>query len=153
MGFRTKAAGVLALALTVSVGTAYAQSGPGKERNVLMRSMLQDAFVPLRTMAQGKAPFDKAAVDSSFALMLSITDKVAPMWPPNSPSDPAGRFGSSPKVWENKADFDAKLVSFKSVVQSTQGLAAGGLDGLKDAFQKIDDSCNACHEPYRIRLR
>ena len=153
MGFGIKAAGVLALALSVSVGAALAQSGPEKERSLLMRSMLQDAFVPLRTMTQGKAPFDKASVDSSFALMLSNIDKVAPMWPPNSPSDPAGRFGASPKVWENKADFDAKLVSFKNVVQSTQGSAAGSLDGLKDAFKRIDDSCNACHEPYRIRLR
>lgn len=147
------AASLLTLGLAVGVTGAFAQSSPAKERSDLMRSMLRDAFLPIRAMTRGEKPFDKDAVASSFALMASITDKVAPLWPPNSPSLPDGRFGSSPKVWENKYDFDAKMVSFRKTVQSNQSVAVTGLDGLKDAFQKVDASCTACHEPYRIRLR
>lgn len=148
-----KSAILAAATLAVLASGALAQSDPAKERSAIMRSMQDKGFNPLRAMARGQAPFDKAGVEAAYTLLDQGTDKVVGLWPANTPSNPEGRFGSSPKVWESKADFDAKLASAHKVILATRADAVAGLDGLKGAIEKVEAACNACHELYRVRLR
>ncbi|MBX9757973.1 MAG: cytochrome c [Beijerinckiaceae bacterium] len=142
-----------AATLAVFASGALAQSDPAKERSATMRGMQDKGFNPLRAMARGQSPYDKAAVEAAYKVLDEGTDKVVGLWPANSPSNPEGRFGSSPKVWESKADFDAKLASSHKIILASRADALSGLDGLKGAVEKVDASCNACHETYRVRLR
>ncbi|MDP2356920.1 MAG: cytochrome c, partial [Beijerinckiaceae bacterium] len=62
-----------------------------------------------------------------------------------------GRYASSPKVWENKADFERKLLESQSSLAGARAQSASGLEGLKAAWPQVDIACSACHESYRIR--
>ena len=148
-----KPAILAAATLAILATGAFAQSDPAKERSAIMRSMQDKGFNPLRAMARGQAPYDKSGVEAAYKLLDEGTDKVAGLWPANSPSNPEGRFGSSPKIWENKADFDARLASAHKVIFATRMEAVSGLDGLKGAVEKVDAACGACHEAYRVRMR
>lgn len=142
-----------AAVFAIGAGAALAQGGPAKERSSIMRTMQDDGFNPLRAMTQGKLPYDQAAVEKSYTIIQSGLEKSTGLWPANSPSSPEGRFASSPKIWENKADFEAKLASAKKIVAATRSQAVSGPDGLKAALPQVADACGACHETYRVRQR
>ena len=139
--------------IALSPLAALAQSDPAKERNVLMRGIQDNGYNPLRAMAQGKQPYDKAAVEQSYAVIQGGLEKAAGLWPANTPSHPDSRFASSPKVWENKADFDAKFAEAKKVAASSKTLAVSGQDGVAAAVKQLDVACGSCHETYRVRQR
>lgn len=130
-----------------------AQSDPAKERSVIMRGIQDNGYNPLRAMAQGKQPYDKAAVEQSYTVIQSGLEKAAGLWLPNTPSHADSRFGSSPKVWENKADFDAKMAEAKKVAASSKTLAVSGAEGVTAAVKQLDAACGSCHETYRVRQR
>ena len=53
-----------------------------------------------------------------------------------------------PKVWENKADFEAKIAAFAKAVADNKDKAST-LEELKIAFPNVSNACNNCHETYR----
>ena len=61
---------------------------------------------------------------------------------------------ASPKIWEDRAGFDAALAEFQEA--SASGAQAGGREGPADlaAFQAavgpILNTCNSCHEEYQL---
>jgi cytochrome c556 len=57
---------------------------------------------------------------------------------------------ASPKVWENKPDFEAKNKNLVEVVTSVRGNVKD-LDSLKTAYDQVGKACDACHETYRLR--
>jgi cytochrome c556 len=115
--------------------------------------MQDNGYSPLRDMAQGKRAFDNVAVQQAYSVMRTGLDKVTGLWPPKSPSSPETRFGSSPKVWENKADFEARLNQARKIVAATQSQAETGIEGVKAALSQLDKGCGGCHEDYRVRQR
>jgi cytochrome c556 len=127
---------------------AVAQSGPGKERSDLMRSM-QNNFNVLRNVVQGKEPFAHETVEKVFSSMSGAAEKLPPLWPPGSPSV-SDRYASSPRVWETKADFETKMATLQKVLRSVRTEAATA-EGLKTVFPQVDRACDSCHETYRLR--
>ena len=119
-----------------------------------MSAIWREGLRPVALIARGENPFDQAVVEKSFANMSEIAKKLPPLWPPNSVSNnPEARYSSSPKVWENKKDFDAQLAKLPSVIAANREKAMSGPEGAKAAFKTVDDTCNACHDVYRLRIR
>ena len=63
---------------------------------------------------------------------------------------PEDKYSASSKVWENKADFEAKNANLIQVVTSVRGNVKD-LDSLKVAADQVGKACDACHETYRLR--
>ena len=63
---------------------------------------------------------------------------------------PDADYYASAKVWENKADFDARLAKLIKDIDENAPKAKN-LDGLKDARAAIVQTCNSCHEVYRVK--
>ena len=63
---------------------------------------------------------------------------------------PEGDYSTSPKVWENKADFDAKIVTFAKAVTDAKGKIKD-VDTLKAQLGAIGKTCGGCHETYRLK--
>jgi cytochrome c556 len=140
--------------LIAGAGAVLAQADPIKERNELMRTLWREGLRPVALMNRGEAPFDRDVVERSFSNMTEIAGKLPPLWPPNSvPKDPTARYYSSPKIWENKADFDARLAKLASVIAENRPLAVKDLAGAKSAFEAINQTCDGCHERYQARNR
>ncbi len=73
---------------------------------------------------------------------------------PEGSIDPA-RSNASPKIWEDKAGFEAELAKFQQAVSAA--VQASGKDGPADkaafvaAIQPAFGSCKSCHQSYTIK--
>jgi cytochrome c556 len=59
-------------------------------------------------------------------------------------------YSPSPKIWEDKAGFDAAIATFAKAVTDAKA-SVKDLDTLKAAFPAIGKSCGGCHETYRVK--
>ena len=98
-----------------------------------------------RDMIDGKQPFDAAAAQKVLAVFAGVADKGKNLWPANSKD---GDTASLPAVWENKADFDARLVKLSADAKAQEGKVKD-LDSFKAAMGEIGKNCGACHNTYR----
>jgi cytochrome c556 len=137
---------VLAMvAVAVGIGAVMAQSDPIAQRKQLMKSNGQNLGA-LNRMVRGEDPFDAAKVNTAFATWADAATKAPPLFA-SKPADGADT-RALPKIWENKADFDARLTSLGKVVADNKD-KANTLDELKVAFPVVSKVCNDCHEMYR----
>jgi len=61
-------------------------------------------------------------------------------------------YGSSQKIWQNKADFDSKVPPVSKAIADLKGTIKD-VASLKLAFDTINDKCTDCHETYRLKLK
>src|SRR5262249_37401018 len=99
------AAAIAALGITV----VAAQSDPIAARKAMMKSNGQAAGQGAKFM-KGEEPFDLAKAQAIFATYQKAAGEFGKLFPDNSKT--GGETAALPAVWENKADFDAKLVKF-----------------------------------------
>ena len=63
-----------------------------------------------------------------------------------------GDYGSSQKIWQNKADFNSRIPPVAKAIADVKGKITD-VASLKDAFATINARCNDCHETYRVKLK
>ncbi|MFZ0070431.1 MAG: cytochrome c [Xanthobacteraceae bacterium] len=142
--------------LVVGLVAALAQSDPIAERKELMTLNGKGFYVDLNRMVRGQAPYDQAKVDAAFEQIVSSAKKIPTLFPDNAKpgaktsAPPEDKYSASPKVWENKADFEAKNADLVKVVSSVRGNVKN-LDSLKSAYTEVAKACDACHETYRLK--
>ena len=142
---------VVAAVMSIGVATVAAQSDPVRERAELMGDQGEYIYGTLNKMARGDIPYDQAKVNEAFAKLKEIAPKLATLYPPTAKGQaPEADYYASDKVWQDKADFDARFA--KLIKDINEGAAkATGLDGLKEARAAIAQTCNSCHETYRLK--
>ncbi len=144
-------AAILATLFIVGAGVAVAQSDPQIERNDQMKAMGQQFYGALARMARGDAPFDQARVQAAWPLIEAAAKKAAPLYSA-APGQgaPNARYSPSPKIWEDKADFDARFVTLAKAIADNKGKTAS-LDEVKAAVGAVGQVCSGCHEKYQVR--
>lgn len=147
-GFWFAVAAVAAIAS--GTGAVIAQSDPIAARMALMKGNNDNAKIVV-AMIRGQAPFDAAKVDVAFAQWADTAQKLPGLFPDNSKTGQKTR--ATPKIWETKADFDAKAAAFGKVVAENHDKAKGSVDGLKVAIGAVGKACDNCHEDYRVPQR
>ena len=96
-------------------------------------------------MLDGKQPFDLAKAKAVFTTMSGNADKMAPLFPENSKS---GDTAALPAVWENKADFDAKMAKFSADAKAAATKTTDAAS-FKAAIGEVRQNCGGCHKMYR----
>lgn len=139
-----------ALAVSFGVSAVVAQSDPVTTRENLMKENDRQARIVVRMMRR-QAPFDAAAVDSVFAQWADTAQKLPALFPDNAKTGGDNR--ASPKIWENKKDFEAKIAEFGTAVADNRAKAKASLDGLKAAVAAVGKACDDCHKDYRLSQR
>ena len=139
-----------ALAVSFGASAVVAQSDPVTTRENLMKENDRQARIVV-SMMRGQSPFDSAAVDSVFAQWADTAQKLPSLFPDNSKTGGDNR--ASPKIWENKKDFEAKIAEFGKAVADNRAKAKASLDGLKAAVAAVGKSCDDCHKDYRLSRR
>ena len=136
--------------LLLGVGAVVAQDAV-KGAQDTMKANGKNLGGVLSPMFKGEKPYDQAAVDAALA-QLDDTAKKLPTLFPASLKDAKweGDFSPSPKIWEDKAGFDAKIASFAKVVTEAKAKIKD-LDSLKANFPGIGKECSGCHETYRLK--
>lgn len=146
----------LALAVLVSTGlagTASAQTQPSKgEQALKYRKSLYQVIAwnvgPMGAMAQGKAAFDAA----EFARRADAVAYLAPMLREGYPEETRTVEGTKlkPAMWQNRADFDAKLKDLIDRSAELSKVAGTGDEAAsKQAFFDMANTCKACHDKYK----
>jgi cytochrome c556 len=141
---------ILRRALAAAGTTVLAQSDPIAARMALMKANNDNAR-NVGQMIRGQALFDAAKVDAAFVQWAETAQKLPGLFPENSKTGEKSRV--APKIWDNKADFDAKAAAFAKAVADNRAEAKTSLDGLKAAFKPVSDACDACHKDYRLSQR
>jgi cytochrome c556 len=132
-------------AVAFGVTAVMAQSDPLSQRKALMKGNLEGAL-NLNKMIRGENPFDLAKVNAAFVQWTETAQKLPVLFP--EPPMPGQETRALPKVWENKADFEAKIASFAKAIADNKD-KANTPDELKVAFPNVNNACNNCHETYR----
>ena len=149
MLFRT----VLAVsAIAIGVTAALAQQDPIKARKDLMAANAEKFYGVIGRMQRGQIPYDQANVDAAIAAVTDNAPKIAAAFASNAMPATQSDYDASPKIWQNKADFDTKAADFVNTITGNRN-AITNIDTLKGAYQNINSSCNACHELYRVKNR
>ena len=74
-------------------------------------------------------------------------------WFPAGTGPELGKTGAKPEIWQQPADFSAKLKDFQGAAKALQVAAAkGDVGASKAAYANLGKTCNACHQTYRMDM-
>ena len=142
---------VTALAvISFGVTGVLAQQDPVTEREQLMKGNFRH-WKSLNQMTRGQAAFDAAAVEAAFAQWADTASKFGALFPDNAKTGGDNR--ASPKIWENKKDFEARIVEFGKMVADNRDKAKMSLDALKASWPAVNNACDGCHKDYRLERK
>jgi cytochrome c556 len=134
---------VLAFGTTALV----AQTDPIAARKALMKTNGDQNRIATE-MLEGKRPFNLDEAKKIFVVFAEAGEKAPALFPDNSKT--GGDTAALPPVWENKADFNAKLAKFASESKAA-GDATKDLDTFKVQITEVRKNCGGCHQTYRKR--
>ena len=138
---------VAVAAIVIGVTAVVAQSDPIAARKALMK----EVGAQTKTgggMAKGELPYDQAKAQGILAVYVDAAAKLTTLYPENSKT--GGDTAALPPIWENKADFNAKLAKFASEAKAA-GEATKDLDTFKIQITEVRKNCGGCHQTYRKR--
>ena len=142
---------VVAGALLLGVGAGVAQQDAVKLAQDTMKANGRNMGTVLSPMFKGEKPYDQAAVDTALSQLEDTARKLPAMFPASiKDAKWEGDFSPSPKLWEDKAGYDAKVASFAKVVTEAKAKIKD-LDSLKVNFPGIGKECGGCHETFRLK--
>ena len=147
--------GVVAVgAVLLGVSAVVAQQDVAKQQDELMRTTIGKPFYGvLLKMSRGGIPYDQAAIEAALTDLEKVVPTIPATFQTNPKMDlPGADYVSSPKVWENKADFDSKVPAVVKQITDLKGQIKD-VDGLKVAWKQLNDKCDGCHDTYRINLK
>jgi cytochrome c556 len=138
----------------LGVSAVVAQQDIAKQQDDLMHVTIARPFYGVMLkMSRGQIPYDQAAIDAALADLEKAVPTIPATFQPNPKMDlPGAEYIASPKVWENKADFDSKVPAVKKQITDLKGKITD-VDSLKVAWKQINDKCDGCHDTYRIHLK
>jgi len=141
---------VVAGILMLSVGAVVAQQEVANQTQTTMKATGR-AMGGLAPMVKGEKPYDQAVVNTSLTQLEETAKKLPAMFPDSIKGlKIEGDYSSSPKVWEDKAGFAAKIESFAKVVTEAKAKIKD-IDSLKAAVPAIGKECSGCHETFRLK--
>lgn len=139
--------------LWLSVGSAMAQQSVAVEQDNLMRAQGKSMYGVLGKTIKGEIPYDQAAIDAAIADLEASVPKIAKTFAVNPKEQVINAtYGSSQKIWKNKADFDSKVPPVSKEIAEQKGKIKD-VASLKVAFDAIQEKCTGCHDDYRLKLK
>jgi cytochrome c556 len=137
--------------MLIGIGAVSAQQDIVKQRQQAMKDNGKSLGGVLGAMAKGEKPYDQAAVDAALAQLETSSKKLVSLFPDSTKGlKGEGKYSSSPKVWENRSDFEAHAANYSKAVSETKG-SVKDLATLKAAVPVIGKQCSGCHETFRLK--
>ena len=144
---------VVVASLLLATGVVVAQQDVAVQQQNLMKSQGKSMYGVMLKMVKGETPYDQAAVSAALSQLEADITKIPTVFTPNPKEDVVNAsFGASQKIWQNKADFDAKVPPVAKAIADVKGSIKDAAS-LKVAFDAIQAKCTDCHETYRVKLK
>jgi len=144
----------LAAAVAVVLGAGVAQSAFAqvkpeilvKQRQAVM-TLQGKYFGPLAAVAQGKAPYDAAAVQRNAGFLDNLSRMA---WDGFDPSTRNEKSRVLPAVYENNAKFKEAASRLENEASKLAALSRTGDEAaVKAQIGAVGKSCGACHDDFR----
>ena len=119
--------------LAFGTTTLVAQTDPIAARKALMKANGDQNRIATE-MLEGKRPFSLDEAKKTFVVFAEAAEKAPALFPDNSKT--GGDTAALPPIWENKADFNAKLAKFASEAKAA-GEATKDLDTFKVQITEV----------------
>ena len=144
---------VAAGALLLGAGVVAAQQDVAVKQDNLMRAQAKSLYTVILKTVKGDIPYDQATIDAAIAQLEESVPTIPSVFAINPKEDVVNAtYGSSQKIWKNKADFDSKVPPVVKAIADVKGKIKD-VAGLKVAFDSIESKCTDCHETYRVKLK
>lgn len=142
-------AAIAALAATIAAPAAAQFQRP--EDAVKYRKgaffVMGQHFGRLNAVAQGRAPYEK--VSTTFNAEVVQMMAMLP-WAGFVDGTDKGDTRALPKIWSERAQFDAGAVKLREETNKLVAAAkSGDLDQIKAAVGSVGQTCKACHDNFR----
>jgi cytochrome c556 len=138
--------------LAATAAAAYAADDPIAARKSLMQSNGAAAGTSAGMM-KGEIAYSPAVAKAAIASFNATAHTFGDYFPEGS--DMGANTHASPKIWEDRAGFDAELAKFQTAVaaavQASGRDGPADLDAFKAAVGPIFGTCKSCHEGYQVR--
>ena len=136
---------IIAAVLALTAGAVTAQVDIIKNRPTIMKGVGK-ATGDLAKVMKGEAKFNLGQAQDAFKVYADAGKKMPALFPDNTKT--GGDTAALPKIWEAKADFDAK---FAKLAADSERLGPTIKDeaSFKAAFGEVTKNCGGCHETYR----
>jgi cytochrome c556 len=138
---------VLAVSAIAFATTAViAQQDPIAARKAIMKANGQAAQLGTK-MTKGEEPFSVEKGKRVFHTYQDVA-KAHELFPDTSKT--GGETAALPAIWENKADFNARLTKLETEAKAAEAKVTD-LDSFKAEFTEVQKNCGGCHQTYRKR--
>lgn len=135
----------------LSVGAVVASQDVANQTQQTMKANARALGAGLSPIVKGEKPYDQAAVNTALNSLEETAKKLPTMFPESIKGVKIeGDYSSSPKIWEDKAGFAAKIESFAKAVTEAKGKTKD-IDSLKASVSAIGKECTSCHETFRLK--
>ena len=139
--------------LLLGAGAVMAQQEIAVQQDNLMRSQAKSLYDVIQKMTKGTIPYNQKQVDQALAALEGDVGKIAKTFEVNPKQDVVNAtYGSSQKIWQNKADFESKIPPVQKAIADFKG-KVHNVASLKTAYTTINDRCTDCHDTYRVKLK
>ena len=139
--------------LLLGAGAVMAQQEIAVQQDNLMRAQGKSMYDVMLKMLKGRTPYNQAAVDDAIKELEESVPRIPTVFATNPKQDVVNAtYGSSQKIWQNKADFDSKVPPVVKAIADVKGKIKDKAS-LKVAYDSINGRCNDCHETYRLKLK
>jgi cytochrome c556 len=140
-------------ALLLGAGAVMAQQDVAVTQQNLMKSQGKSMYGVLGKILKGETAYDQAAIDKALNDLEVDVAKISTVFATNPKEDVVNaNFGSSQKIWQNKADFDGKIPPVTKAIADQKGKINDAAT-LKVSFDAIQEKCKGCHDDYRVKLK
>jgi len=144
---------VVAGAVLLGVGAVMAQQEIAVKQDNLMRAQAKSLYTVMLKTVKGEVPYNQAAIDAAMAQLAESVPTIPTVFATNPKEDVVNAtYGSSQKIWQNKADFDSKVPPVAKAIADAKGKIKD-VASLKVAYDSINAKCTDCHETYRLKLK
>lgn len=131
------------------IGPTSAQTDVIAQRKALMKGVGGATRDPGQ-MLRGQSPFELAKVKATLETYAEAAAKMPALYPAGSES--GGETQAAPAIWQNKADFDARLAKFGSEAKAALASISDEAS-FKANFPAVMKNCGGCHETYRAEKK
>lgn len=140
---------ILAVAALCLIGaTAVVSAENQHENRVAAMKKNGAAMGALVAIAKGEKDYDAEVVKASLTSVKEVITVFPTYFPDGSEKDDEG---ASPKIWENKADFEAKAAKLAADADALLAQLPADKAAVGAALGTLGNSCGGCHETYRIK--
>jgi len=145
---------LLAAAMAVILGVGLAQSAFAQVKPEILvkqrqaKMILQGKYLgPLFAVAQGKAPYNAAAVQRDAGFLDNLTRMA---WDGFDPSTRNEKSRALPAIYDNNAKFKEYANRLENEVARLVTLSKGGDEAaVKTQIGAIGKTCGGCHDDFR----